>query len=221
MIRICAIVLTTLAVVSPAPADEYWVAYEGNNFPENVGWNRTFTAGGATRRIEDGALVIDSTESRDISDWYQTTEISDPGPAELFIAEWRVRLDQFDRYDALFTIARDTTPGHTAFLFGDDNVWILTDSIVIDVEPYRWHEYRLTSRDMDSFDLFIDGKFVHAGSFESQSFLQSFVAFGDGGVGASSLSRWDYVRFGVVPEPSSATMWMLILFHLRTWRFVR
>ena len=47
------------AAASPALAEQYWIAYEGDDFPENEGWTRTISAGGAERWIEDGALVLD------------------------------------------------------------------------------------------------------------------------------------------------------------------
>jgi hypothetical protein len=62
---------------------------------------------------------------------------------------------------------------------------------------------------MVEYTLSIDGEGVFTGLFEDQSFLQSFLVWGDLANGAASLTRWDYVRFGVVPEPSSLTYCIL------------
>ena len=151
--------------------------------------------------------MIDSTRSTDIFDAYRVSGIADPEPGELFVAEWRLRLDEFiNHYDAKFGVARDSVAGHIEIDFGMDHIWIHTDQTRIEVTAGEWHTYRIESWDMQAFDLFIDGRFAHAGTFESQSFLQSFVVFGDTVIGAASLSRWDYVRFGVVPEPTSGSL---------------
>ena len=79
MMRCLFVLLAALGVlVTPAGAEQYWIAYEGNDSPENEGWERTFCdpngvvgQGGAIRTIEDGALVLDSRESVMIVDFYQ------------------------------------------------------------------------------------------------------------------------------------------------------
>lgn len=207
MMRIFAVALGALAVVSPVAADEYWIAYEGNDFPENVGWERIVRGGGADRWIEQGTLVIDSTASTGIVDAYKWSGLADPEAGELFVAEWRVRLDRFIRsYDAVVTIARGNTPGHVSFELAEDHVLVRREWERIDVAPFEWHSYRLESTDMQTYELFVDDVPRFYGAFESQSFLQSFLAFGDEVLGAASLSRWDYVRFGVVPEPATISM---------------
>ena len=78
------------------------------------------------------------------------------------------------------------------------------------VEPGVFHAYRFESRDMHKFDFFIDDVVVHHGRFETFTLLRSFVNFGDTVQGLRSLSRWDYMRFGVVvPEPASGALLVL------------
>ena len=52
----------------PGLADRYWVACEGNEFPENEGWGRVTNHGGAHRTIVDGVLVLDGLGDVAIND---------------------------------------------------------------------------------------------------------------------------------------------------------
>lgn len=202
-------VVTALGgLVGTAGADEYWITYEGNDFPENEGWTREINAaGGANRWIEDGALVIDSLHNAAIIDDYFIEGISDPGPAELFVAEWRVLLEEtLFWYDAGVTIARSAVPGHVFFVYDVDEILVWREWELIPIAPGEWHTYRIETVDMVEYTLSIDGEGVFTGLFEDQSLLQSFILWGDTMNGAASLTRWDYVRFGVVPEPCSVLM---------------
>jgi len=198
--------LAALGVLtSPARAEPYWLTYEGNDFPENEGWTREINAaGGANRWIEDGALVIDSRHNAAIIDSCVIHGISDPEPGERFIAEWRVLIEEtLFWYDAGVTIARTATVGHAIFHLGVDDVLVRREWEHIPIEPGEWHVYRIETADMVEYTLSIDGQDVFFGLFEDQSLLQSYFAWGDRANGAASLTRWDYVRFGVVPEPHS------------------
>ncbi len=75
-----ALLLFTLAalgmLVVPAGAEPYWITYEGNDLPENEGWNRywgnadgEYQGGGAIRTIEDGVLTMDSLYDPWVWDW--------------------------------------------------------------------------------------------------------------------------------------------------------
>ena len=200
-----ALAFALCAFTASATAEPYWIAYEGNDFPENEGWRRNINAaGGANRWIEDGALVIDSLHNAAIIDDYVIDGISDPGPGELFVAEWRVLSEEMPlSIDAGVTIARTAVPGHVFFGIGLEEVFVRRESETIPITPGEWHAYRMESEDMVQYTLAIDGQEVFSGLFEDQSFLQSFVLWGDMFNGAASLTRWDYVRFGVVPEPAS------------------
>ena len=199
---------------SVATAEQYWIAYEGNDFPENVGWDRHWGVhvppgdpnSVPERSIEDGVFVLDTTCDIWLNDYYQIERSIDPAAGELFVAEWRVAVDELLVYwDAGIVIARDEPPGHVAFRFGTDSVLISTEDLEFELGS-GFHSFRLESPDLDEYDLYVDGGLLHQGTFESESLLESYVAFGNGAHGASSLSRWDYVRFGTIPEPSSGTL---------------
>ena len=72
---------------------------------------------------------------------------------------------------------------------------------------------------MRSYELSVDGDPAVEGVFFESLSPSSGVAFGDIVHGGASLAAWDYVRFGVVPEPAA---WLMIattlpLFRERSW----
>ena len=73
-------------------------------------------------------------------------------------------------------------------------------SVNIPITADVFHEYRLLSWDMHAYELYIGGELARVGSFWD-GLLSSKFAWGDGVSGAASLAHWDYVQFGVVPEP--------------------
>jgi hypothetical protein len=211
--RMLTFVVAALGVlVAQAGAEEYWIAYEGNDLPENEGWTRLTGAGGANRWIEEAALVIDSLDDIHIHDVALMDHWMDPEAGELFVAEWRVLVDEGSgNFDAGVGIARSFAPGFVEFHFGPDIAWNALDNLWFDVEPGIFHTYRFESYNMVDFQFFIDDQLVQDGTFQEPATNQSFIAFGDMIDGQASLSRWDYLRFGVVPEPSAFLLAMAAL----------
>jgi hypothetical protein len=82
------------ATVPLATADQYWVAWEGDDFPENEGWERTISDGGAQRSLDAGTLVLDSLHSVTIVDFYTIERTINPDPGELFVLEWSLRVEE-------------------------------------------------------------------------------------------------------------------------------
>jgi len=58
--------------------------------------------------------------------------------------------------------------------------------------------------------LYVDGQLVRRGVFD-KAVTQSYVGFGDGIQGAASLHHWDYLRFGVIPEPATVALVFVVL----------
>jgi hypothetical protein len=89
----------------------------------------------------------------------------------------------------------------------EDEFWIGREHWSHPIEPYVFHTYRIESTDMVDYSLWVDGEYVHDGVFYTPTGADSFFAFGDFWYGGAvtSLSEWDHVRFGVVPEPGSLT----------------
>ena len=104
-------------------------------------------------------------------------------------------------------------PGFVLFGFAYDYAHNFQDNLFFDIEPGIYHTYRFESEDMVGFSFFIDGQLVQAGEFHDAASNQSFVMFGDMVDGWASLSRWDYLRFGVIPEPSTFVL-ALAMFYL-------
>jgi hypothetical protein len=194
-------------LAAPAGAEPFWITYEGNDFPENEGWERITYNGEANRWIEDGALVIDSLHDPHVEDLAKMERWMDPEAGELFVAEWRLLVEAASTgYDAGVAIARSFLPGFVSFGFGPDQAWNGLDNLFFDIEPEVFHTYRFESYDMVQFDFFIDDELLQEGNFHAPSSNQSYINFGDKTDGWASLSRWDYLRYGVVPEPPGSLM---------------
>lgn len=210
--------LLAAALAVPALAAPYWVAWDGDGFPENQGWERVYGnedgphEGGAARTIHEGVMTIDSLRSNQIYDFYELDRPIDLDPGELFVAEWRVRI-----------AANEGNPGaaDSGVVIAPDGGGTLGLSYVVDrivsdregwtepIAPFEFHAYRIESTDMVTYSLWIDGIFTRNGTWDLFSLNTSFVAFGDGVQGARSFADWDHVRFGVVPEPASFVMFVL------------
>jgi len=192
------------ATVPLARGEPYWVAYEGDDFPEIEGWTRVVGGGGSARSLEHGALVLDSLEGDLLVDFYRMQRPIDPGPGELFRMEWRARFDM---------VAPRTDPGVGVF---SDESWVVgfefsdfdmrsvfEPGVTASFAPGVFHEFELLSPDMRGYEVYIDGVLALTGAFD-HVLTKSEVRWGDGVQGAHSISRWDYFRFGVVPEPGTA-----------------
>lgn len=94
MTRIVCFALGLLLAVSVARGEPYWVSYDGNDFPENEGWTRSTSAGGAERWIEDGEFVLDGRDDISIGDSYSMRRSIDPESGELFIMRLRLKVDE-------------------------------------------------------------------------------------------------------------------------------
>ena len=208
------LISTLCAFAASATAEPYWIAYDGNDFPENEGWERVISHGGAIRTIEDGALVLDSRADVMINDYYTISRTMNPGPGETFIMRWRLRVD-----DVPSTVPWDPVAGVFSDNYTAAGFQIAEDRIRSTFEPEKvatflpdvFHTFEFVSADMDSYELYIDGVICISGQFESV-FEASRVGWGDGIQGARSLTTWDQFEFGVVPEPQSGTAILVLAF---------
>jgi len=215
--RLLFVVVAALGVLaSTAGADEYWITYEGNDLPENEGWNRSWGnddgehhGDGAYRTVEDGILTMDSMYDLRVYDYayrHLPGEL-DPDAGELFVAEWRLKVDETigAHWDSKVSICSGEGwllglgcfPDHIESQFEDD--------VYIPITPEVFHEYRLLSWNMETYELYIDGDLAHIGEFSDRT-LASRFSWGDCVSGSASRANWDYVRFGVMPEPGSLLM---------------
>lgn len=210
MSRISVLVVLFWLASASAAAAPYWIAWEGDDLPENQGWTRHWGSwqgphqGGANRTLENGVLTYDSLYDGGVYDYIDMQRQLDPVPGELFVMEWRLLVEQ-----------DYTVSGDPVFGAGSDTGMMLAfqvrrtevrstfeQGVSLPITPDVFHDYRVTSADMLTYRLFVDGVERRTGSFW-QGLSRSFVEWGDGtqSFAGGSLHRWDYVRFGVVPEP--------------------
>ena len=221
MSRICVALAALALAVVPALADTWWYTYEADGtFPEQQGWTRYVMGGGAQRWFEDGAFVLDASADPGIADFYAKgmPSLPDPNdPTHAFVCEWRLRVDSvtgwvspdigfmFEGYGDIFL----------GYQMGRIYSFHETEYIA-DFEPGISHSYRLVTSDMVSYTLAIDGAVVYTGEVSPWA-PGSGVTFGDNATGSASLSRWDYLRYGVIaiPEPGSILLCVTAVLGLR------
>lgn len=201
-------------MVGPAGADQYWVAYEGNDFPENEGWTRIIEGDGpAVRTLADGVLTIDSLRSRQIADFYRIDRQIDPAPGEEFVMRWRLRVNQVEGtwpYDPGVALFSDDDWG-LGFEFGEAEIRSVFEHRSFALVPGVFHQFEVRSHDMRQYDLIVDGLPFFQGAFWKPAVTRSYVAWGDAGVGSASVAEWDYFEFGVVPEPTCQTLAVVVI----------
>lgn len=222
--RLWACVVTVGSALS-ATANPFWVSYEGDDYPENQGWTRIIEGDGpANRSLADGVLTIDSLWSTQVSDFYRIDRPVNPGSGEVFVSQWRVRVNTVvgnTSYDPGLAFFSDDTWG-LGFLLGHGGLWgNFEHQLFIPYEPDVFHAFELRSRDMRTYELFMDGALAHVGMFWEPAVTGPYVAWGDATRGSASDADWDYFRFGVIPEPASILLTSAMACAMRRSLFTR
>jgi hypothetical protein len=144
----------------------------------------------------------------------------DPQPGETFSLRWRLKVDEVSGYqDPAISVTSDAAGPNefyrASFGFGVDEVHVgFGHAVSIPIVAGVFHEYELRSSDMRSYEFYIDGAFAMAGAF-AEVFGPPRVTWGQGADGARSLAEWDYVRFGVSPEPSAFALTLVAVAFAR------
>ena len=217
-VRLMIVCVTALGMlVTTAGAEPYWIAYEGNDFPENEGWERYITDPPAERWLENGSFFMDSRADPHTTDSYGISfeEGLDPESGEIFVSNWGLRIEDDHLSGSGIAISSDD---HWAvsFLFDEDTLMsVYEPNVYVELEPAVNHEYELRSDNMRDYELYIDDELAIVGVFFESLSPISGVAFGDIVHGGASLAAWDYIRFGVVPEPAT---WLMITISLPFFR---
>ena len=220
--RKCAVGLFSAAVWACATrADTWWRTWEGTSYPEDDGWQRTVYGGGDSRWFENGSLVLDGLDSIYQVDDYWMDAALWPG---YFLMEWRLRVDSVHGFADPVVLITCPGYGEVDFDFNEQGVYSsLEGEWIAQFTPGAFHVYSFVSEDMLTYQLCIDGQIVHNGHLIGPGSGPG-VGWGDAVWGASSLSTWDYVRFGTVPEPSagflagSAALALMVGGPHRCWR---
>jgi hypothetical protein len=204
-----------LLAAAQAGATPYWVAWEGEGetagMPEEFGWSRNwgnwsgqYQGPGAYRTLENGILTYDSLYDAGVFDYYHMErpgQLDPRGPNEYFVLEWRLKVSEVVGYYDPDVALRSDGAWAVGLAFGYDHIWSIFEDVNIPFAPGVFHDYRLVSTGMRNYQFFVDNQLVREGLFV-QKFVQSYVAWGDGWQGFASVHEWDYVRYGVIPEPS-------------------
>jgi hypothetical protein len=207
--------LISLALVGSAAAEQYWVEYDPSAglYPEEVGWTRHTEYGGAERSFADGALVLDGLASAQITDtyWMYRQGELDPGAGELFVAQWRLRVDEVVGF-ADPGVSVFTDEGRMVlFDFDEGNIFSVCEpGLSAGFTAGEFHDFEVRSTDTISYELLIDGQLAFTGSFHG-AVSSSLVTWGDGVQGVASLSAWESFEFGVIPEPSTLLMLCVVI----------
>ncbi|MEW6197344.1 MAG: PEP-CTERM sorting domain-containing protein [Planctomycetota bacterium] len=196
------------AVAGAVWAEPYWIAYEGNEFPENDGWLHYASSPPAQRWLENGSLFIDSRADPNITDIYGMYPTSglDPEPGETFLMTWRLNVYEAAPWEYPGVGLRSDERYAVAFIFAEDYLWSVYEPFVlVQFTPGMFHEFELRSTDMRTYELYLDGAFAVEGAF-CESLFPPGLWWGDILRGGSSFGAWDYFRFGVVPEPGTLVL---------------
>lgn len=211
--RISALVVLLWLASASANATPYGIAWEGGGstaaLPEQCGWTRNWGnwegphQGGANRTLENGILTYDSLYDGGVYDAVYMDGPIDPDHGELLVMEWRLKVDRVLGFiDPAVAVYGDGAWG-VGFGFSEGAIIsVFEGHVATPIVPGIFHDYRLTSRDMRTYDLYVDGQLARVGSFWSSA-THSYVGWGDSGqsVAGGSRHHWDYFRISVVPEP--------------------
>ena len=218
--------VTLLLAASAGRASPYWIAWEGDDFPENQGWKRSwgnwqgpYQGPGADRTLEGGVLTYDSLYDPGVYDYSYMERPGqiDPPPGRVFVMEWRLKVERVvGRADPDVNVRSDKAYA-VGLEFAADRIYsIFEQYLTIPIVPDVWHAYRLVSADMRAYELYIDGQLARQGVFVPK-FVKSRISWGDAIQGGASMHHWDYFRFGAVPEPPSV-IGLLLFVAGAAWR---
>jgi|GEM_PF-1029767 len=209
MKRIVAVVAAGLCACL-VQAELFWISYDASCglYPEEVGWGRIAHGGGAVRSLADGILTLDSTADSMICDGYGIYRPTTPGPGETFVCEWRMCLAQHSGFGESLVSMRADDGGGVNFRYWMGHLQS-EQGWTVPIAPDIFHTYRLESTDMYTYLLWLDGVYMGSDAFDRPGPPVPYAAFGDctyGTTPQSSLTQWEYFRFGVVPEPNSLAL---------------
>jgi len=199
-----------------APASQFYLRYDADEtFPEQDGWSRRTTgpAGEIKRGIEDGVFWLDTRASALISDSYLVFDPAlEVAPGESLHVTWRMRTLETDTFGYISDVVVGVTNAareYVTFFLAPEFVSEQGEAPPGEPEHYYpiqggvFHWYQFATSDMQAYELYVDGQLAIEGSFSGNSWTPGpYVRFGDGIVGRTSLSEWDFVEVAVIPEPS-------------------
>ena len=207
---VCTIILLPAVRAAATP---YLIAYEGDVYPEEAGWERLASGGGVERSIDSGVLTLydPSPPTEGKSDAYRLDRIGKLGPGigERWFAEWRMRTIWDEFADVGVFIAEDAGLLALDFRLGETWFYSAKEDLLHSLDGTMFHTYRVESVDMLNYSLFIDENWIWNGEFLPGTTWSSTVFWGDQGFLVPSTSEWDYFHFGVSAVPSPGAFLLL------------
>jgi hypothetical protein len=212
MYRLSLLLLLLAHGTSPGWADEFYLHYDGNDFPENEGWNRFATDPPVVRSLWDGLLGLNAYGDISTAGFYFTGPDSfSVSDGEFLRVAWRMVTNGtgsggVSPSDVSVWIANDQQGAAVIYI----SPWFVTDGDyysyehVVAIAPREFHDYEFLSYDLRGYELYIDGALAFESGFRDHGAYSNNVSWGDTIIGMASVSAWDYVTVEVVPEPHSA-----------------
>ena len=208
----------SFVLVLAVPALGQVVSYEAKSFPEQNGWKRIERSYWPDRWLDSGWFVLNPKiwhpdPPRQGEDDFYRRELDEFAGSESLFVQWRVETTGIrEEIDAVapasivasgqrgvryhFTISRDLV----RFIRGAEYplVWV-------EIEPGVPHTYRVEIRGEEHYAFWIDGVLIDEGEPTQRPYPteDSFMIWGARAAWVESVTRWDYVRYGVIPEDGS------------------
>ena len=163
---VCTIILLPAVRAAATP---YLVAYEGDVYPEQAGWERNISAGGADRSLDNGIFTLWALDDNMISDQYiyDMQEQLNPDPGEYFFAEWRMRLlPESGSSDVGIALRTDGAERQFSAYYAVNGFGASGDGGgVVWIDATQFRTYRLESYNMVDYTIWVDGQWGWDGFF--------------------------------------------------------
>jgi hypothetical protein len=142
----------------PAAATPFWIDWEGDDWPESVGYTRSWGnwqgphQGGAIRTLEGGVLTYDTLYDPGAYDYcYMENFPLLLGPGEVAVMEWKLKVDQGYSGGDPDVGLKSEDGWILGYTFAEDRIRsVFEDYLEIPFVPYVWHEYRVVSPDFQT-----------------------------------------------------------------------
>ncbi len=209
--------LATLIALTAVPLLADVFSWEADSFPVDGGWELLQQFCEPETWLEDGWYIQDvdrdacPDENEGASDVYRRYLTEFLGAAQYY-AEWHVEGDS-DRSEidggapVAFAVFNSFGIAYTFFIARDlaklnrDN---LLPIVFVDIEPDMAHVHRLELYGPDLYIWYIDGEIVDSGVPEGPFPADNArITFRGKSWHLPAVIRWNYIRYGHIPEPAS------------------
>ena len=196
--------------------------YDGDAFPEDVGWERISNLD-PERSVQEGWLV-QVFQAPGEQDFYRRS-LTDIAGSETFFVEWQVEttapsslLELSQTPVVVSAFGSTSSTYHTTIT--DSRVQLYRDTgiplVYVDIDAGVPHTYRVELHGTASYAWYIDGELVDSGVPEGPYPTESsFVIWGAEHDDPGHTTRWDFVRYGTIDAPIPAVSdWGLVIMTL-------